>query len=624
VTTTIREMPWACRLELDSELEIVRVDEQLCARFGCDPAALVGQRLDDLFSRRDRKAQRQFYEALSRADAGGLDLLITLQVDDKTLLTRLQMAPSGPGWIAHIEPLLGEDNLVYQLYSSQERWSHVVKRSTEGVVILDLEGKIVESNASFFELMQFRSAHGVMLSEEALRGRPLRPLLAAQGSGLAPLAEHLGGPTAERERFAAALAWGDRWLDVTATPLHLPVRGCVGVWVGIHDVTERREAEILLRQKEAAEAANVAKSRFLANMSHELRTPLNAIIGYSEMLLDDAEARGDEETVEDLRKIGVSGVHLLELINNILDLTKIEAGRMELWPERFSARALIQSVVSTLETLAARRGDRLEIRIPREIGFMYTDMLKLRQVLFNLLGNAIKFTEDGVIRVSAHRETVEGRDWIEIAVADSGIGIDAAALPRLFKDFTQADPSTTRRYGGAGLGLSIAREFSRLMGGDVSATSTPGEGSTFTLSLPAELELSQLASPSAPAPELGPVLVLDDDPATGEQIQRALQADGVAVVTCSRLTQGLGLARSLRPQAIVLGIQLPAAQGWALLAQLRAEVGLRSIPVIVASLLDEQARALSLGASAYLGKPIDAQQLRAALDSLRGTAARAG
>ena len=615
-------MPWACRLELDAELLIERVDEPLCRRFGCDPALLIGQRLDDLFSRRDRRAQRQFYEALSRAEESGLDLLITLQIGSKALLTRLQMAPCGAGWRAEIEPLLGEGNLIYQLYSSQERWSHIVKRSAEGVVILDLEGKIVDSNASFYELMQFRSAHGVILSEEALRGRPLRPLLAAQGSGLAPLAEHLGGPTAERERFAAALAWGDRWLDVTATPLHLPVRGCVGVWVGIHDVTERRQAEILLRQKEAAEAANVAKSRFLANMSHELRTPLNAIIGYSEMLLDDADARGDAEMVDDLRKIGVSGVHLLELINNILDLTKIEAGRMELWPERFSARALIQSVVGTLETLAERRGDRLEIRIPREIGFMYTDMLKLRQVLFNLLGNAIKFTENGVIRVSGRRETVEDRDWIEISVADSGIGIDAAALPRLFKDFTQADPSTTRRYGGAGLGLSIAREFSRLMGGEVSATSVPGEGSTFTVWLPAELELSQLARPSAPAPELGPVLVLDEDPATGEQIQRALQGDGTAVISCSRLAQGLSLARTLRPQAIVLGIQLPALEGWALLAQLRGEVGLRSIPVIVASLLDEQARALGLGASTYLSKPIDARQLQTTLDSLRGALAQ--
>jgi CheY-like chemotaxis protein/anti-sigma regulatory factor (Ser/Thr protein kinase) len=250
---------------------------------------------------------------------------------------------------------------------------------------------------------------------------------------------------------------------------------------------------------------------------------------------------------------------------------------------------------------------------------MYTDMLKLRQVLFNLLGNAIKFTENGLIRVAAHRETVEERDWIEISVADSGIGIEAAALPRLFKDFAQADPSMTRRYGGAGLGLSIAREFSRLMGGEVSAASVPGEGSTFTVRLPAELEASQLVGPSAPIPELGPVLVLDEDPATGEQVQRALQADGVTVISCSRLSQGVALVRTLRPQAIVLGIQLPDLEGWALLGQLRGEVGLRSVPVLVASLLDEQGRALGLGAAAYLAKPIDARQLRSTLANLRGS-----
>jgi signal transduction histidine kinase/CheY-like chemotaxis protein len=483
------------------------------------------------------------------------------------------------------------------------------------VVVLDTDGRIVDSNASFFEIMRFRSAHGVILSEEALRGRPLRPLLAGHGEGLAPLAEHLAGPAAARERFTAALAWGDRWLDVTATPLQLPVRGFVGVCVTIRDVTERREAESLLRQKEAAEAASVAKSRFLANMSHELRTPLNAIIGYSDMLLEDAEQRGEAELVGDLRKIGLAGVHLLELISNILDLTKIEAGRMELWPERFSARALAQGVAAALETLAERRGNRIELRIPREVGFMHTDMLKLRQVLFNLVGNAIKFTENGVIRIAVRRLADERGDQVEFTVVDSGIGIAADALPRLFQDFTQADASTTRRYGGAGLGLSIAREFARLMGGDITATSTPGEGSTFTVRVPAEL-----APPAEHPPaevERGPVLVIDDDAATLEQTQRVLRDEGLTVVSCTDAAQGPALARVLRPQAIVLGVGLPDLAGWQTLTELRGDIGLRSVPVIVASVLDEQARALGLGASAYLSKPIDAEHLRTALAQVR-------
>ncbi|MDC0671650.1 PAS domain-containing hybrid sensor histidine kinase/response regulator [Nannocystis radixulma] len=610
-----RVTSWAYELELDAELRIVHADPQLCARLGCDAGGIIGEGLDELFSPRDRKGQRLFYEALSRADEAGLDLLITLHVGGQEVLSRLQMFPRGPMWAARIEPLTADGNLVYQLYSAQERWAHIVKRSTEGVVVLDPDGRIVDSNAAFFEIMRFRSAHGVILSEEALRGRPLRPLLTAHGSGLDPLAEHLQSPHAARERFAAELASGDRWLDITVTPLQLPVRGFVGLCVTLRDVTERRQAELLLRQKEAAEAASIAKSRFLANMSHELRTPLNAIIGYSDLLLEEAEARGDHESVGDLKRIGIAGVHLLELISSILDLTKIEAGRMEVWPERFSTRALVQGVTSALETLAEQRGNRIELRIPREVGFMVTDMLKLRQVLFNLVGNAIKFTERGTIRVGVRRLTVDARDFMEISVADSGIGIAPEALPRLFQEFTQADSSTTRRYGGAGLGLSIAREFCRLMGGDITATSVPGEGSVFTVTVPTELDTTP--QPAEAASAQGPVLVIDDDPATLEQVQRGLHGEQVPVVSCTSATQGLELAKTVRPQAIVLGIAVPDDDAWNALVQLRSDVGLRSVPVIVASLLDEQARALVLGASAYVGKPIDRDHLLTALAQVR-------
>jgi signal transduction histidine kinase/ActR/RegA family two-component response regulator len=610
--------PWAGGLELDPDLRILAVDPGVAASLECSDDDLLGQSLDELFSPRDRKGQRQFYEGLSRYPDADIDLLITLLIAGRDRLVRVRLTARSVGWAAHLEPLTGEHNLVFQLFAARERWTHVGKRLAEGVAILDPAGKIVDSNAAFFELMQFRSTHGVILSEEALRGRGLHTLLNDHGDGLAPLAAHLAGPAVQTERFAANLTYGDRWLDVAATPLHAAIGGYAGVAVTVRDITERRQSEILLRQKEAAEAASLAKSRFLATMSHELRTPLNAIIGYSEMLLDDAEILGNADLVDDLRKIGISGVHLLELINNILDLSKIEAGRVELWPERFSARALVQSVITTLEPIAHKRGNTLELRVPREVGFMFADMLKLRQVLFNLIGNALKFTENGTVRVSVRRETQAGRDWIFIAVSDTGIGIDPAVLPRLFAEFAQADASSTRRYGGAGLGLSIARQFIRMMEGDIDVESAPGVGSTFTVRMPAEIS----ANPPLPAPpaqvvgaeaNTGPVLVIDDDPMVLDLVVRNLAREGIPVVTCTSGNEGLVLARTLRPRAILLDIVLPDLDGWAVLIELRREVALRSVPVLVTSVLDEQARALGLGASAYLHKPIDRDRLLAAL-----------
>jgi signal transduction histidine kinase/CheY-like chemotaxis protein len=611
--------PWAGGLELDADLRVVHVDPGVAASLECAEVDLLGLPLDELFSPRDRKGQRQFHEGLSRVHDAGIDLLISLQIGRRERLVRLRMVACGAGWCVNVEPIRGEDNLVYQLYAARERWTHVGKRLAEGVAILDAAGRIVDSNAAFFELMQFRSAHGVMLSEEALRGRELRGLLVDHSGSMLPLAEHLAGAAAQSERFTASLTYGDRWLDVAAAPLVQPIGGYAGVAVTVRDITERRQAEILLRQKEAAEAANLAKSRFLANMSHELRTPLNAIIGYSEMLLDDAGQLGARELVDDLRKIGVSGVHLLELINNILDLSKIEAGRMELWPERFSARALVQSVTTTLEPIARKRGNTLELRVPREIGFMFADMLKLRQVLFNLIGNALKFTENGAVRVGVRRDSVEGRDWITITVADTGIGIAADVLPRLFSEFSQADGSSTRRYGGAGLGLSISRQFVRMMDGDIEVESAPGVGSTFTVRMPAEitarppLPAGQAQAPADAQAPSGPVLVIDDDPMVLDLVVRNLAREGIPVVTCTGGVEGLALARSLRPRAVLLDIVLPDLNGWSVLTELRREVGLRSVPVLVTSVLDEQARALSLGASSYLHKPIDRDRLLAAL-----------
>ena len=250
-----------------------------------------------------------------------------------------------------------------------------------------------------------------------------------------------------------------------------------------------REAEI--REKELAEAraaaedANKAKSLFLANMSHELRTPLNAIIGYSEMLIEDAEDFHQPECVPDLEKILLAGKHLLTLINEVLDISKVEAGKMELYLESFDVTALVQETISTIQPLVEQNANRLSVRCPENLGSMYADVTKIRQMLFNLLSNACKFTEHGSISLTVTRQQKAQGDWFTFEISDTGIGMTREQITKLFQAFTQADSSTTRKFGGTGLGLAISKRFCQMMGGDITIESEYGQGATFTLNLPA-------------------------------------------------------------------------------------------------------------------------------------------
>jgi signal transduction histidine kinase/CheY-like chemotaxis protein len=363
-----------------------------------------------------------------------------------------------------------------------------------------------------------------------------------------------------------------------------------------------------------AEAANRAKSTFLANMSHELRTPLNAIIGYSEMLAEDMQDEGQQEHVSDLNKINAAGKHLLTLINDVLDLSKIEAGRMDLYLEHFEVEQLLEDVVATAMPLVEKKSNRLVTNFEPNLAAGRADVTKVRQALFNLLSNAAKFTENGTITLAARRDSGETGERLIFSVSDTGIGIPPEKLETIFEEFAQAEDHTTRNYGGTGLGLSISRRFAQMMGGDISLESAVGEGSTFTLSLLASVEEvadSETASEESAQPSVAdhPVLVIDDNADSRDVLRRTLEEDGHAVATAPGGEEGLALARELSPSLILLDVMMPGMDGWAVLRQLKSDPALEAIPVAMVTVVDDERMAFSLGASEYLTKPVDRARL---------------
>ena len=389
---------------------------------------------------------------------------------------------------------------------------------------------------------------------------------------------------------------------------------------------ERHEKELtevntqLRQSQEQAQAATEAKSQFLANMSHELRTPLNAIIGYSEMLEEEATDTGNTDVIPDLKKINGAGKHLLALINDILDISKIEAGKMELYLETFDLKTMLEDVVATTRLLVQKKSNKLEVRLSPDLDAMRADLTKVRQALFNLLSNASKFTDHGTITLDAARDGA----WIVLQVRDTGIGMTREQLGRMFQAFSQADASTVRKYGGTGLGLAITRHFCRMMGGDVTVASEAGKGSTFTIRLPAEVrdaakepeDKTPLAPDQLPT-EGNTVLVVDDDPSARDLLQRFLNKEGFHVECAASGPEALAAIKRVRPTVITLDVMMPGMDGWSVLTKLKEDPQTADIPVVMLTIVDDKHFGHALGATEYLTKPVDRERLGAVIRKLR-------
>ena len=504
------------------------------------------------------------------------------------------------------------------LVESEARNRAIVETAVDGVITISSHGIIEAFNTGAVTLFGYRPQEVIGENVSMLMPSPFRD-------------EHDGYLAAyQKTRVGKIIGFGREVIgqrkDGTCFPLHLSVSEVRladrVLYTGMtRDLTADKERERALEQAhEHAEESSRAKSRFLANMSHELRTPLNAVIGYSELLQEDAADLGEEAMVQDLERIRSAGKHLLTLINDILDLSKVEAGRLDFLAEEFELRPLVDGVAATVGPMLAKNGNTLDVEVSDGLGALRTDPTRVRQCLLNLLSNAAKFTRDGRIVLAASPCQVGGGDGVALAVRDSGIGMTPEQVSRVFDAFAQADSSTTRRFGGTGLGLAITRSYAQAMGGDVTVESTLGEGSCFTLTLP--LILPESAGDGAAGDEEAGeppstertldgaedeacVLCIDDDPAARDLLERLLANQGYSVIVASSAEEGLRLARSRRPAVITLDVMMPEQDGWTTLQQLKDDPILADTPVVIVSMVEANNIGLSLGASAYLVKPVE-------------------
>ncbi len=514
------------------------------------------------------------------------------------------------------ESIVERERLAAETERQRRMIATAIETISEGFVLYDPQDRLVLCNSKFRELYP-------KIDDLMVPGTPFPTILRAiVDRGMVDLE----GRTPE-EWIAERLAhhanpegspeyrYNQIWARISER--RTPDGSTVGVFT---DITELKQRQAELEQTmEQADSANRAKSVFLANMSHELRTPLNAIIGYSEMLQEQAQEQGMTDFAPDLNKIQDAGRHLLSLISDILDLSKIEAGKLELYLEDVPLPALIEEVRAIVGPLAAKNSNRLHIDCPPDIGALHTDRTKLKQCLLNLLSNATKFTSNGDISLAPKRQGAA----MSFIIRDTGLGMTPEQLSKLFQNFVQADASTTKRYGGTGLGLAITKRFCQALGGDVSVESEPGKGSTFTIMLPdrqSKAEPAEIANPPSVIPEPGDaplVLIVDDDASARRLLAAVLRKEGLRVAEAEAGETAITLARRIRPDLITLDIMMPKMDGWSVLTTLKSDPDLAAIPVIVVTVTTDRGVALSLGAADFMTKPIERGRLVSLVE--RGT-----